>query len=226
MPKQIFAKEYEDYLITGKEEALNTLPSGSIEKEYFTLIRRLLKEEITPELQKEIDNFVNRIPEDQSYRLKALNIFKKLKKNPEKKHEIIQDIKKLFNLGNVKTHNKPVKYNKPSSNQKDENESQKLPNSLNINTYIQINKFIEGIYSGEINPTDENNLSRNNNFNLLDYLLFYRLFFGSSFDSVNIIQNGGDDSSFFSFNKSLTIIGSTDYSNNNSKSNFNSQISI
>ena len=41
MPKQIFAKEYEEYLITGKEESLNSLASGSIEKEYFIIIRKL-----------------------------------------------------------------------------------------------------------------------------------------------------------------------------------------
>ena len=86
MPKQIYAKEYEEYLITGKEDSLNSLPSGSIEKEYFTLIRKLLNEELTPELQNQIDHFLRRIPENQSYRLKALNIFKKLQKNPEKKN--------------------------------------------------------------------------------------------------------------------------------------------
>ena len=155
MPKQIYAKEYEEYLITGKEEALNSLASGSIEKEYFTLIRRLLKEELTPELQKDIESFLRRIPENQSYRLKALNIFKKLQKTPTKKTEIIQDIKNLFDLGEVTPHSKPVKYNKTSTNQKDENKAQKLPNSLNINQYIKINKFIEDVYSGAIVPTDE-----------------------------------------------------------------------
>ena len=112
MPKQIFAKEYEDYLITGKEDALNSLASGSIEKEYFIIMRKLLKEDLTAQLQKEIDDFLQKVPENQSYRLKALNIFKKLQKNPGKKKEIIQDIKNLFGLGNVKSHSKPVKYNK------------------------------------------------------------------------------------------------------------------
>ena len=155
MPKQIFAKEYEEYLISGKEEALNSLASGSIEKEYFMIIRRLLKEELTPELQKKIDEFLRRIPENQSYRIKSLNIFKKLQKNPSKKKEIIQDIKRLFGLGNVKSHSKPVKYNKTSNTQKDENETQKLPNSLNIVNYIKTNKFIENIYSGTIIPNDD-----------------------------------------------------------------------
>ena len=93
MPKQIFAKEYEEYLISGKEESLNSLASGSIEKEYFIIIRKLLKEELTPELQNKIDEFLNRIPEDQSYRLKALNIFKKLQKNPVKKMKLFKILK-------------------------------------------------------------------------------------------------------------------------------------
>ena len=98
MPKQIFTKEYEEYLITGKEEALNSLASGSIEKEYFLIIRKLLKEDLTPELQKQIDDFLQRIPKEQSYRLKALNIFKKLQKNADNKAEIIQDIKIYLDL--------------------------------------------------------------------------------------------------------------------------------
>ena len=155
MPKQIFAKEYEEYLITGKEEALNSLASGSIEKEYFILIRKLLNEDLTPELQKDIDNFIRRVPEEQTYRLKALNIFKKLQKSPKEKKAIIQEIKQLFHLGNVKSHSKPVKYNKTANSQKDENEAQKLPNSLNITNYIKINKFYEDIYSGAVVPNDQ-----------------------------------------------------------------------
>ena len=168
MPKQIFAKEYEEYLITGKEEALNSLASGSIEKEYFLIIRKLLKEDLSPELQKQIVNFLQRIPEDQSYRLKALNIFKKIQKNPDKKAEIIEDIKNLFGLGNVKSHSKPVKYNKTSNSQKDENEAQKLLNSLNLGNYVKTNKFIEDIYSGQIEPNDKEykNVYGNNHANL------------------------------------------------------------
>ena len=155
MPKEIFAKEYEEYLITGKEESLNSLASGSIEKEYFVIIRKLINEDLTPELQEEIDNFLKRIPEEQSYRLKAINIFKKLQKNPENKTEIIQDIKSLFHLGDAKSHSKPVKYNKTSNAQKDENEEQKLPNSFKIEDYIKTNKFIEDIYSGSILPDND-----------------------------------------------------------------------
>ena len=90
MPKQIFTKEYEEYLFIGKEEALNSLVSGSIEKEYFFIIRQLLKEDLTPEFQNQIDDFLGRIPEEQSYRLKALYIFKKFQKYQDKKSKLLK----------------------------------------------------------------------------------------------------------------------------------------
>ena len=74
MSKQIFAKEYEDYLITGSEDSINSLPSGSIEKEYFKIIKELLKNELNPEVEKKINDFVNKIPEKQSYRLKIFKL--------------------------------------------------------------------------------------------------------------------------------------------------------
>ena len=37
MSSQIYAKEYEDYLISGNEDSINTLPNGSIEKDYFLM---------------------------------------------------------------------------------------------------------------------------------------------------------------------------------------------
>ena len=117
MSKHLFAKEYEDFLITGKEDSINSLPSGSIEKEYFILTRQLLKEDLTPELEKKIEeNVLNKITREQGSRLRALEIFKKLKKNPEKKEEVIQEIKNLFDIGGVTHHSKPVKYNKTKKN--------------------------------------------------------------------------------------------------------------
>ena len=104
MSKQLFTKEYEDYLITGSEDSINSLPSGSIEKEYFQIIRQLLKDDLNPELEKKIDSFIDKIQETQSYRLKALYIFKKMKKNPEKKEEIIKEIKDLFRIEKVKNY--------------------------------------------------------------------------------------------------------------------------
>ena len=152
MAKQIYAKEYEDYLITGKEDSLNSLVNGSIEKDYFILIRKLLNENLTKELQKQINKFIKRIPESQSYRLTALNFFKKLQKNPKNKNEIIQDIKKLFNLENAQIYNKPIKYNETLNN--DEKE-EKLPNTLILSNYNKIDKLIDDIYTNKIDPNDE-----------------------------------------------------------------------
>ena len=42
--REIFAKEYEEFLINGDETACNSLPNGSLEKEYFFLIRQILKQ--------------------------------------------------------------------------------------------------------------------------------------------------------------------------------------
>ena len=154
MPKQFFAKEYEDFLITGSEESINSLPSGSLEKEYFMLIRQLLKKELTPELEKKIESFIDKISEDQTYRLKALHIFKKIKKNPENKEDIIEEIKDLFHIEKVRNYSKPVKYNKTADMEKEENETQKLPHELKLEEYIYTDKFMEDIYKGGLIPDD------------------------------------------------------------------------
>ena len=157
MSKSIYAKEYEDYIITGKEESLNSLVPTSIEKEYFTLIRRLLNEDLTPKLQKEINKFVESIPEEQAYRIKALNIFKKLQKNPNNKSEIIENIKSLFNLKEGESYSKPYKYQKNKNENNEENkESDKYPNSLDVSEYNTLNKFIQDIYDNKIDPNDDN----------------------------------------------------------------------
>ena len=164
---KIFAKEYEDFLIKGSEDAINSLPNGSLEKEYFLIIRQLVKEEYSPELDKKIKSFINNfeLNEEQLTRLKALLIYKKIQKNPDKKEEIIKDIKDLFNLGNVKNYSKPVKYNQIS---KDENEieEKKIPYKLNLEEYVKVYQLVEDIYNGKIIPNDENinKIFGNNNF--------------------------------------------------------------
>ena len=125
MSKQLFTKEYEDFLITGSEESIQSLPSGSLEKEYFLLIRQILKGDLTSILEEKLKDFIPKIPKGQSYRLGALYLFKMLQKNPEKKGEIIQAIKNTFDIDNVTNYEKPVKYNKTSNAEKEENESQK-----------------------------------------------------------------------------------------------------
>ena len=107
MSKHLFAKEYEDFLITGKEDSINSLPSGSVEKEYFILTRQLLKEDLTPELEKKIEeNVLNRITREQGSRLRALEIFKKLKKKKRsfkklKIYLILEESRTIPNLSNI-----------------------------------------------------------------------------------------------------------------------------
>ena len=136
---KIFAKEYEDFLIQGSEDFCNSLPNGSLEKEYFIIIRRLVKEEFSQELDKKFKTFMHYFnpSEEQLTRLKALLIYKKMQKNPDKKEEIIKDIKNLFNLRNVKHYSKPVKCNKIA---KDENETEekKISNKLNLEEYVKV----------------------------------------------------------------------------------------
>ena len=175
MSSQIYAKEYEDYLISGNEDSINTLPNGSIEKDYFLIIKKLLKEDLTPELDKKIFSFLERIPKEKSYRLKALCIFKKIKQNPEKKDEIIQEIKSLFNIGEVTHYSKPMKYIKKTGIKIKTNDERSLPHELKLENYITIDKFIEGIYTGKIIPNDnEINKIFNNTF---DYDIKYNLDF-------------------------------------------------
>ena len=174
MSKQLFTKEYEDFLITGSEESINSLPSGSIQKEYFLIIRQLLKEDLTPQLEEKIEKFIDKISEEQTYRLKALHIFKKMKKNPEKKDEIIKEIKDLFRIGRVPNYTKPVKYNKTADMEKEEeNEGEKLPHELKLENYVKTDKFIENIYQGKIIP--DNNV--------------YKKHFGNSTVELNLDFN-------------------------------------
>ena len=84
-----FLKEFEDYLLTGNEEPIKSLPNTSKEKEYFFIIKELLNSEFTPELENKITKFIskNDIPEEQTIRLKALLIYKRIQKTPEKKEK-------------------------------------------------------------------------------------------------------------------------------------------
>ena len=166
MSKQLFTKEYEDFLITGSEESIQSLPSGSLEKEYFLLIRQILKGDLTPKLEEKLKDFIPKIPKGQSYRLGALYLFKLLQKNPEKKGEIIQAIKNTFDIDNVTNYEKPVKYNKTTNAEKEENESQKLPHELKLENYIWTDQFVEDIYKAKIIPDNNEYKKKFNNTNI------------------------------------------------------------
>ena len=97
-----------------------------------------------------------------------------MKKNPEKKDEIIKEIKDLFRIGRVPNYTKPVKYNKTADMEKEEeNEGEKLPHELKLEKYIITDKFIENIYQGKIIP--DNNV--------------YKKHFGNSTVELNLDFN-------------------------------------
>ena len=194
--RKIFAKEYEDFLIKGNEEACNSLPNGSLEKEYFLIIRQLVREEYSQELDKKIKLFIHNFGpnEEQLTRLKALLIYKKIQKNPDKKEEIIKDIKDLFNLGNAKNYSKPVKYNKIT---KDENEieEKKIPNKLNLEEYVKVYQIVDDIYNGKIIPNNDNldeilgdnNLKYKLDFNKIPIDTLVKMFFDAeNFNKIDI----------------------------------------
>ena len=153
-----FLKEFEDYLLTGNEEPIKSLPNTSKEKEYFFIIRELLNSEFTPELENKITKFIskNDIPEEQTIRLKALLIYKRIQKTPEKKEKIIKDIKELFHIENAKTYTKPIKYNKIDEDNDEKKDEKNMPSKLDFDKYINIYQFIEDVYSGKVLPSDKN----------------------------------------------------------------------
>ena len=150
----LFAKEYEDFLLTGDESVCDSLPNGSKEKEFFEITRLLLKNDYSKDIEKKIEKFFDKhnIPNEQCIRLKALLIFKKMQKEPNKTDEIIKDIKNLFNYNNVTSHSKPMKYNKLV---KEENEEKKVSSVLNLENYVKIYQLIDDIYTGKIIPYND-----------------------------------------------------------------------
>ena len=156
----IYAKEYEDYLITGKEECLNTLIPGGIEYEYIKLIRSILSENLTENLKQKIKDFVKRYPNNQTNKLKALLYMKELESNPENLEEIIKSIKQLFNLPYVENVPKPRNYNREIDDL-DDNESHES-NKINDNELLKYEQLLNDIYNEKIDPN-------NNKFEIPDY---------------------------------------------------------
>ena len=162
---QIYAKEYEEYLITGDESSLNSLIEGSIEKDYFFLIKRILNEKYTPELEEEIGKFIKKIPREKSIRLRALDLFKQINEFPEKNYEIIDKIKKIFDIKNLMFNSKIINEENTSNSNiiksdEDENnlEYKNIDTHLNLSNYnisSKLNQFLNDIYSNKIDPNNK-----------------------------------------------------------------------
>ena len=162
---QIYAKEYEDYLITGDESSLNSLINGSIEKDYFFLIKRIFNEKYTQELEEEIEKFIKKIPREKSIRLRALDLFKQINEFPEKNYEIIEKIKQIFGIENLMFNSKIINEANTSNSKiiksdEDENslEYKNIDTHLNLSNYnisSKFNQFINDIYSNKIDPNNK-----------------------------------------------------------------------
>ena len=162
---QIYAKEYEDYLITGDESSVNSLIDGSIEKDYFFLIKRILNEKYTPELEEEIGKFIKKIPREKSIRLRALDLFKQINEFPEKNYEIIDKIKKVFDIKNLMFNSKIINEENTSNSNiiksdEDENnlEYKNIDTHLNLSNYnisSKFNQFLNDVYSNKIDPNNK-----------------------------------------------------------------------
>ena len=159
---QIYTKEYEEYLITGDESSVNSLIDGSIEKDYFFLIKRILNEKYTPELEEEIGEFIKKIPREKSIRLRALDLFKQINEFPEKNYEIIDKIKKVFDIKNLMFNSKIINEENTSNSNiiksdEDENnlEYKNIDTHLNLSNYnisSKFNQFLNDVYSNKIDP--------------------------------------------------------------------------
>ena len=95
MSSTIYAKEYEDYLITGNVDSLKFLLPGSIEERYALLSRRIVNEPLTKELQFELEQFTKEFP-DKSPLLNIMYIKKIYEQEPNSKDLIINKLKEFF----------------------------------------------------------------------------------------------------------------------------------
>ena len=154
----IYAKEYEDFLISGKEESLKTLIPDSIEYRYIKLIQKILKYEFSKELKAEIDKFINDFKNFPCDKLKALYIQKYSEKFPEKKKEICNELKEMFNLPKIKDYVKPTEFQKNEENLSNKEDFDKLPSNIKDVKEVQskVNEILNKIYSGKLLPNNNN----------------------------------------------------------------------
>ena len=147
----IYAKEYEDFLITGNEDTLKTLIPGSIEQRYAQLCRKIIKEDYSKKLQEELDKFLEDYGTSNSMRLESLVLIKKFKKNPKDKEQIVDALKKMFDISQVVPYQKPVKYN----TDKVSNDEMHYPSKLEEGKYSTLEEILDLIYKGKISPDNK-----------------------------------------------------------------------
>ena len=150
MSSTIYAKKYEDYLITGNVDSLKNLLPGSIEERYAFLSRRIVNEPLTKELQVEIEQFVKEFPEESSL-LNIIYIKKLYEKEPNSKDLIINKLKEFFHLSEPELENRAINYNTNTVN----NDVIHYPSKLDYSEFYTLEKIRNKIY--DFSKEDENN---------------------------------------------------------------------
>ncbi|MCQ2815850.1 MAG: hypothetical protein MJ252_01160 [archaeon] len=150
---EIYAKEYEDYLITGDNKHLTKLVPNSREDVYVKLCQKLQKEEFSNEMRKEVENYI------QSYgrniRIQTLSLIKEYesipKEDQEKKSEIIKRLCQLFNLNPPYEAHKKIKAHKQDKDEKEEKDSSKeeIPSKMTEEDIEKMENIYEILYKEE-----------------------------------------------------------------------------
>ena len=148
---EIYAKEFEDYIITGNEDCLKTLIPGSVEHRYAMLCRKIIKEEYNESLLEELKKFDEDFClQGKNYRLQCLALQKMYEKNPNDKEKIVKIIMEIFGISNVTPYTKPIKYNTENLN----NDEIHYPSKLDESKIVKFDNILNDIYAGKIDPTN------------------------------------------------------------------------
>ena len=111
MSKQtnIYAKEYDDYLIKGDPSILQSLPLGSIERQYAALTTTLKEMEgYDEEFDKKLQKFLKEAPSNnQGLSLQLISLSKEyesIKDDENKKQKLLDKLKDIMDLQNPNPH--------------------------------------------------------------------------------------------------------------------------
>ena len=153
MSSTIYAKEYDDYLITGNVDSLKFLLPGSIEERYALLSRRIVNEPLTKELQFELEQFTKEFP-DKSPLLNIMYIKKIYEQEPNSKDLIINKLKKFFHLSEPEPEKRAINYNTNTVN----NYVIHYPSILDYSECHTLEKIRNNIYNFNLEDKDTEQL--------------------------------------------------------------------
>ena len=108
-PNNIYSKEYDDYLIKGDPSILQSLPLGSIERQYANLTITLKEMEgYNEEFDKKLQRFLREAPSNnQGLALQLISLSKEyetIKDDENKKQKFLNKLKDIMELQNPNPH--------------------------------------------------------------------------------------------------------------------------